>query len=100
MKTILCAKCKFWFHQSCCNLSDEQFKFLGKVEKLNFICEQCCLNPEGKFDFHAALCRLRDASDVGDMNLLKDAAKFEEIFLRGQEEALVTCEKVRDTLFL
>ena len=43
MKTILCAKCKFWFHQSCCNLSDDQFKFLGKVKKLNFICEQCCL---------------------------------------------------------
>ena len=94
MKTILCSKCDFWFHQKCCKLSDAEFKYLGSIDSLSFVCNKCCLDEEGRFDIKASLNRLKNASESDDISVLTSAAKFEEIFLKDHLENLITSEKV------
>ena len=100
LNTIFCCECELWFHQNCCNLSDEQFKFLGKIEKLSFVCIKCCITSEGAFNFKASLNRLKEASDFDDMETLTAASKFEEIFLQGHKDSMITSEQVLFYLYI
>ena len=79
--SVACDKCDRWFHQKCEKLTNSQLLTLSKTN-LSFLCTQCCLTKENRYDFSQSLNRFSIAAAHGN---LEQCAKIESILLRSHK---------------
>ena len=103
--SIMCSRCRVWFHQNCTNLDSDEFNILARgKETIAFICEECLkqtgADSKQNTEINKKLDRIMDMFNTFKKDILQSADEKIGKAVKNIDEKISTGidRKVKDKL--